>query len=78
MKRARTLLIFGIWIAVLPYLGFPLFWKDILFTLTGLGLAYLAFISYKEHKKATLGEKAFDNFHENRDFEIEIETEESL
>ena len=71
MRRARTLLIFGIWVAILPYLGFPYSWKNILFTLTGLGLAYLGYLAYKEYKRGRTKKKAFDNFSENRDFETE-------
>ena len=50
MKTARTLLILGIWIAILPYLGFPYSWKKILLTLSGLGVAYVAYILYKKEK----------------------------
>ncbi len=68
MQRARILLIFGIWTAVLPYLGFPLLWKNILFTLTGLVLICFAFILYKEFKIKTAKDpkKLFDTFSENR------------
>jgi hypothetical protein len=44
MKTARTLLILGIWIAILPYLGFPYSWKKILLTLSGLGVAYISYV----------------------------------
>ncbi len=68
MRKARILLMSGIWVAILPYLGFPIYWKKILFTLTGLGLCYFSYILYK---KATAGgkkEKSFDNFSENQNF----------
>ncbi len=71
MRKARTLLIFGIWTALLPYSGFPIFLKSILFSLTGFGLVYLAFLSYKEYKKGEIKNKTFDSFRENRDFETE-------
>jgi len=68
MHRARALLLFGIWVAILPYLGFPYFWKNVLFTISGLGLVYFACILYKEHKRRESIQKTFDNFSENSDF----------
>jgi hypothetical protein len=70
MKTARTLLILGIWIAILPYLGFPYSWKKILLTLSGLGVAYTAYILYKKEKIDTknIGSMKFDNFSQNSGF----------
>ena len=77
MRKARILLVLGIWVAVLPYLGFPYSWKNILFTLSGLGLVYLSYILYKEYKIGETEEKSSDNFSENGDFsKNKIETEE--
>lgn len=70
MKKARILLTLAVWVAVLPYLGFPYSWKNILFTITGLGLAYFSYSLYKENKikiKETEN-KTFDNFSENKNF----------
>ena len=50
MQKARIFLFLGIWITVLPYLGFPYSWKDILTTLSGLGIIYISFMLYKEFK----------------------------
>lgn len=71
MKKARILLTLAVWVAILPYLGFPYQWKDALFTLTGLVLALLAYSFYKEYKKCSVSktENKFDNFLENKDFE---------
>lgn len=70
MKTARTLLILGIWIAILPYLGFPYSWKKILLTLSGLGVAYVAYILYKKEKIDTknISSMKFDNFSQNSGF----------
>lgn len=66
MRKTRIFLILGIWIAVLPYLGFPYSWKDILTTLSGLGLIGVSYLLYKEFKiKEIKEEKTFDNFSEN-------------
>lgn len=70
MRKAYILLILGIWVAVLPYLGFPYSWKDVLTTLSGFGLIYVSFIIYKESKKKeNKEEKTFDNFSENKFFD---------
>ena len=66
MQTARTLLILGIWITVLPYLGFPLFFKNILLTLSGFFLIYIAYGLYVKIKLALEKKKRkFDNFSEN-------------
>lgn len=66
MQRSYILLTLGIWIAVLPYLGFPYFWKNILFSVSGLGLMYVSFLMYKELKHQKKNKKEiFDNFSEN-------------
>lgn len=81
MRRARILLMFGIWVAILPYLGFPYSWKNILFTLSGLGLVYSSFVLYKESKTKKTKEKTFDNFSENHDFDLskpKLETQKNL
>ncbi len=67
MSKARILLILGVWVAVLPYLGFPYSWKDILTTLSGLGFIYVSFLLYKEcWVKEVKEEKTFNNFSENK------------
>ena len=70
MKKARTLLILGIWISILSYLGFPVSWRDILFTITGLILIILSYSLYKEYNKKNnkVTENNFDNFSENKFF----------
>lgn len=69
MKKARIFLIISIWVMVLPYLGFPYFWKNLLFTVTGLVLAYSSYLLYKEAKVEKIeGNKVFDNFSENKNF----------
>ncbi|MBI2627631.1 hypothetical protein HYW72_01740 [Candidatus Nomurabacteria bacterium] len=69
MRKAYILLILGVWVAVLPYLGFPYSWKDILITLSGFGLIYISFVLYKESKIREIEEeKTFDNFSENKFF----------
>lgn len=67
MKKAWIVLVLGIWIAVLPYLGFPYSWKNVLMTITGIGLIYVSFLLYKELKiKENKKEEVFDNFLENK------------
>lgn len=66
MWKTRILLILGIWITILPYLGFPYSWKDVLITLSGLGLIGVSYMLYQESKiKEIIEEKPFDNFSEN-------------
>jgi hypothetical protein len=50
MRKERTLLILGVWVALLPYLGFPDSWRKILFLISGLCLIYLAYLFYHQAK----------------------------
>lgn len=67
MSKSRLLFIFGVLIAVLPYLGFPLLWKNILFSIFGLGLALFAYIMNRE-SKIKKNKESFENFSENSNF----------
>ncbi len=67
MSKAYILLVMGIWLAVLPYLGFTYVWKGILTTVSGLGMIFVSIIFYREYKKKeTRTEVVFDNFSENK------------
>lgn len=48
MRKEKTLFIIGLWVIVLPFLGFPKMWKNILFLITGLAIIYLAYLFYLE------------------------------
>jgi len=50
MRKERTLFIIGVWVAILPYLGFYESWRKVLFVITGIGLVYLAYLFYSEAK----------------------------
>jgi uncharacterized membrane protein YuzA (DUF378 family) len=50
MRKEKTLLIIGLWVVVLPFLGFPNTWRKILFVVTGLALMYLAYLFYLDYK----------------------------
>jgi hypothetical protein len=70
MSKPRILLILGIWVTILPYLGFPNSWKDVLYTITGLGLLGLSYFLYRDYKIKEDKNGDFDNFRENSDFSI--------
>lgn len=50
MRKEKTLLIIGIWIAILPFLGFPDTWRKIFFIITGFMVIYLAYLYYQQSK----------------------------
>lgn len=50
MRKERTLFIIGIWVAILPYLGFFDSWRKVLFIITGVAIVYLAYLFYIEAK----------------------------
>lgn len=50
MIKERKLFLIGIWVAILPFLGFFESWRKILFVITGIGIIYLAYLFYNEAK----------------------------
>lgn len=51
MKKERTLLFTGLWVAVLPHLGFPESWRKILFLITGLFIIFISHVMYRRKVK---------------------------
>ena len=50
MRKEKTLLIIGLWVALLSFLGFPNTWRKILFLITGVAIMYLSYLFYLEVK----------------------------
>jgi|JI10StandDraft_1071094.scaffolds.fasta_scaffold361921_2 hypothetical protein len=59
----KTLITLGIWIAFLPFLGFPTVIKNILFAITG---AYIAFSGYRLYRKKEI--EAIKNLRQTKTF----------
>lgn len=73
MRKAYTLLFLGIWVAIIPFLGFPYAFKDILTTISGLVLVYLSYTIFREYKlKEIKKARTFENFRENKFFAEEV------
>ena len=51
MKKERTLLFVGVWVALLPHLGFPDNFRKILFLITGLFIIFVSYVMYKRKIK---------------------------
>jgi hypothetical protein len=78
MIKVKIILGLSIWITVLPYLGFPSSFKNILFSITGLGIIYLSYVLYTDLKGEETRVKIFDNFSESFDSnESKIEPQEN-
>jgi hypothetical protein len=50
MRKEKTLFIIGLWVIILPFLGFPTNWRKALFVITGVAIVYLAYLFYLEVK----------------------------
>ena len=48
MNKEKVLLILGVWLMILPFLGFPDLWKTILIVVTGLTVTYLSALIWKQ------------------------------
>ncbi len=53
MTKQRLLFFIGIWVAVLPFLGFPSSIRKIFFLMTGLGIILLSYFMYIQIKAIT-------------------------
>ncbi len=65
MRKEKTLLFLGIWIFILPFLGFPDFSRKILFMITGICIVYLAYLFYTEAKSRMPKEHTMQSFVDN-------------
>lgn len=65
MRKERTLLIIGLWVATLPFLGFPDSWRQTFFLITGIALVYLAYLFYKQAKERQPKENNSKTFVDN-------------
>jgi hypothetical protein len=43
MSKEMTIIVLGVWVIVVPYLGFPTSWKTVIFFVTGVLVVYLGF-----------------------------------
>ena len=50
MRKEKTLFALGVWVMILPYLGFPNTWRKFLFIVSGLAIMYIAYLFYLEYK----------------------------
>lgn len=44
MSKEMTLIVLGLWVAVVPYLGVPSAWRTALLVLSGIGIAAVGFL----------------------------------
>lgn len=66
MTKERKLFLVGVWVAILPFLGFFESWRKILFVLTGIGIIYLAYLFYNEAKvRSSKDENVIKSFIDN-------------
>ena len=54
MAKQRILFFTGVWVVVVPFLGLPILWKDILFVITGVIIMYISYREYHNHKMKEL------------------------
>lgn len=67
MSKDTTLVVLGVWITFLPYLGIPSSWKTTLFVLTGLILVLLGLAMRRDALRRGARREAHRPFVENTD-----------
>ena len=69
MTKTQGIFIIGVLVAILPYLGLPASWKNIVFTILGVGLAFFAYLFHRDsERRHAKRAAAFENFSENSNF----------
>ncbi len=69
MNKVRTMTFLGFLLAIMPYLGFPYFFKNLIITVLGLYIAYIAGMTwYKKTQEKSTVSQIFENFSENKSF----------
>lgn len=71
MKKAKFLLGIGVWVVILPHLGFPLQVKYVLSLLTGVLVVYIATLIYRQAKPKKTKEFGYENFTESNNIKLE-------
>lgn len=73
MSKYTIIITLAIWIIILPFLGFPGFWKTLLLVLSGLGVIVFTLLARSESSNGNYfrsggnGADAYiDNGHENK------------
>ncbi len=70
MRKERTLFVLGIWVAIVPFLGFTNAMRKGIFMLTGIALIYLAYLFYIQTKaRARKDDTRMKSFVDNVDTE---------
>jgi len=69
MSKEMGVILLGVWVIIVPYLGIPSGWRTIILVLTGIGLMLLGFMLRAQELTAPQGRK--NTFVENRGAHIE-------
>ena len=64
MSKYKAIFFLGIWVAILPFLGFPGSWKRALALISGAGIAYIGYQLNKE-KTAHVAHNPHTSYMEN-------------
>ncbi len=68
MSKQRTIIVLGILVAIMPFLGFPIFWRKIFFLFSGIIIAVFAYKWDKEMQLLnTAREAELTSFKDNRE-----------
>jgi uncharacterized membrane protein len=67
MSKQRAIFFLGIWVAILPFLGFPGSWKRILILISGAVIAYLGYLLNKQMSLAARPTADRSAFVENKE-----------
>lgn len=61
MSKHSIIITIAIWIIILPFLGFPSFWRTLLLVLSGLGIIFYTFMLRSESLNDTSWSFSKDN-----------------
>ena len=61
MKHSRTIIILGIVVTVVPFLGFPSSWKTVIFAVLGVAIAAFGYRMFL-HSRVEIHERQADSY----------------
>jgi len=71
MSKLNIIFALGIWVTILPFLGFPYSLETFLVSCSGLAIIGLSYFLCKKLKAGENNKKTFENFSENNNFSEE-------
>lgn len=65
MSKNKTIIALGLWIAIVPFLGFPGAWKTFFITTSGLAIVFISFMIIAKKRAERPQESENNTYHKD-------------